>query len=323
METKKLISVGLDAGMGAIKLWALGHGLDVLSQVAIAGGSHYEGQIGLKTEKRPLLVTTADGGFYVGAKAHNYGRKIENLDFQRLFGSPEMRALIYGSLTRFIESFGAFDGSLSIMVALPLQTMGEDMKEDRKNLRKWLSGPHTWMADGKEYSVMVERVRWVSQPVGALFDYVLDDALNIPEGRGFALTDEIGVVSVGFNTIELMVVEDQIATEKFTRGEKMGVRRLLELMNPSGEYSLGEMDMKLRTGKLKIREKLPIFARGVNGVIEDGWGEALKRFPAVLVGGGGAVLLGDHLNLRNKGIISDEPIMWIARGSEKLDRKKG
>lgn len=323
METKKLISVGLDAGMGAIKLWAQGNGLDVLSQVAVAGGNHYEGQIGLKSEKRPLLVATADGEFYVGAKAHNYGRPIENLDFQRLFGSPEMRALIYGSFTRYIESFGAFDGSLSIMVGLPLQTMGEEMKEARKSLRKWLSGPHTWTADGKEYSVMVERVRWVSQPVGALFDYVLDDALNVPDGRSSALIDEVGVLSVGFNTIELMVVEDQIATEKFTRGEKMGVRRLLELMNHGGEFSLGELDMKLRNGKLKIREKLPIWAREVNGAIETHWGEALKRFAAVLVVGGGAVLLGEHLNLRGKGIVLNDPVLAISHGLEKLDRKKG
>lgn len=321
METKKLVSIGLDPGMGAIKLWALGHGIEVFSQVAVAGNSHYEGQIGLKSEKRPLLVKTSDGDFYVGAKAHNYGRAIENLDFQRLFGSPEMRALIYGSLTRYVESFGEFGGSLSIMVGLPLQTMGEDMKDARKNLRKWLSGPHTWVADGTEYSVMVERVRWVSQPVGALYDYMLDDTLNIQD-RGFDMTDEIGVLSVGFNTIELMVVEDLIATEKFTRGEKMGVRRLLELMNVNNKYSLGELDMKLRTGKLKFREKLPIWARDVNGVIEDGWGEALDRFPAVLEVGGGPLLLGNHLSLRNKGVILDDPVLAIAHGLEKLDRKK-
>jgi hypothetical protein len=319
----KLISVGLDAGMGAIKLWSRGGGLDVLSQVAINGSGHLEGQIGLKTEKRPLAVTTSDGEFYVGAKAHSYGRPIENLDFGRLFGSPEMRALVYGSWTRYMQEYGAFDAPLSVMVGLPLQTMGDDMKDARRNLRKWLAGPHQWMADGVEYSLNVERVRWTSQPVGALFDFVLDNGLEIPQGRGSALTDEVGVVSVGFNTVELMVIENQVATEKFTRGEKYGVRRLLELLYPSGQYSLGELDVKLRAGNLKYRDKLPIWAREVNGVIEAHWGEALDRFAAVLVVGGGAVLLGDHLNLRGKKVELENPVFAISHGLEKLDRKKG
>jgi hypothetical protein len=318
-----VISVGLDAGMGAIKLWSGGQGLDVLSQVAVNGSGHLEGQIGLRNEKRPLMVTTSDGEFYVGAKAHNYGRPIENLDFARLFDSPEMRALVYGSWTRFMEAYGAFDGPLSVMVGLPLQTMGDDMKDARKSLRKWLSGPHTWTADGASYTVNVERVRWTSQPVGALFDFVMDDSLNIPAGRGSALTDEVGVLSVGFNTLELMVVQDQVATERFTGGEKLGVRRLLELVDPKNEYSLGEKDVKLRLGTLKYKDKLPIWAREVNGAIERVWGESLSRFAAVLVVGGGAVLLGEHLNLRGKAVVLDNPVLAISHGLEKLDRKKG
>jgi hypothetical protein len=318
-----LISVGLDAGMGAIKLWSRGGGLDVLSQVAVNGSGHLEGQLGLKSEKRPLAVRTSDGDFYVGAKAHSYGRPIENLDFERLFGSPEMRALVYGSLTRYMEAYGGFDAPLSLMVGLPLQTMGDDMKDARKSLRKWLSGPHEWTADGETYRVDVERVRWTSQPVGALFDFVLNGDLEIPAGRGSALTDEVGVISVGFNTLELMVIENQVATERFTGGEKLGVRRLLELLKDGKSYSLGEMDVKLRTGNLKFRDKLPIWAREVNGAVERVWGEALSRFAAVLVVGGGAVLLGDALNLRGKGVTLDDPVMAIAHGLEKLDRKKG
>jgi len=303
-------------------MWSEQGGLDVLSQVAVNGSGHLEGQLGLKSERRPLAIVTDDGEFYVGAKAHNYGRPIENLDFDRLFGSPEMRALVYGAWTKYMETHGNFDAPLSVMVGLPLQTMGDDMKDARKSLRKWLAGPHSWVADGVKYGVNVERVRWTSQPVGALFDFVLDGNLEISSGRGSALTEEVGVLSVGFNTLELMVIQDQVATERFTGGEKLGVRRLLELLNPRGEFSLGEMDMKLRLGNLKFREKLPLWGREVNGAVERVWGEALNRFAAVLVVGGGAVLLGDQLSLRNKGVVLDNPVMAIAHGLQKLDRKK-
>ncbi|KXK57331.1 MAG: hypothetical protein UZ07_CHB004000723 [Chlorobi bacterium OLB7] len=83
-------------------------------------------------------------------------------------------------------------------MGLPLQTMGEEMKEARIGLRKWLAGPHEWKADGTDYRVTVERVRWTSQPVGALFDFVLTDDLQIPNGRGNALTEEVGGGLGGF-----------------------------------------------------------------------------------------------------------------------------
>jgi len=322
MDTK-MISVGFDGGFGGLKMWSHAGGLEMLSQVATNGGGHFEGMIGLKQAERPLMIETADGQFYVGARSHNYGRRVENMSFDRFGGSPEMRVMVYGIFTKYIQEYGAFDAPLSVMVGLPLQTMGDDMKDARKSLRKWLSGPHTWTADGATYNVSVERVRWTSQPVGALFDFVMNDELDIPAGRGSALTDEVGVLSVGFNTLELMVVQDQVATERFTGGEKLGVRRLLELVDPRNEYSLGEKDVKLRLGTLKYKDKLPIWAREVNGAIERVWGESLSRFAAVLVVGGGAVLLGEHLNLRGKAVVLDNPVLAISHGLEKLDRKKG
>jgi len=316
------ISVGLDAGMGAIKFWADKGGLDVLSHVAVNGSGHLEGMIGLKNEKRPMMVMTSDGDFYVGAKAHNYGRPIENLDFDRLIGSPEMRALVYGALSRYMQQHGTFENPLSLMVGLPLQTMGENMKDYRKAMKTWLVGTHSWRADGVNYGVIVERVRLTSQPVGALFDFVMDDECQSIPARRSALTDEVGVLSVGFNTLEFMLIENQSATERFTGGEKLGVRRLLELINHKNTYSLGELDVKLRNGELKYREKLPIWASEVNGAIERVWGGVLDRFAVVLVVGGGAVLLGDKLLLHGKGVPVAEPVMSIAHGLWKLDKAK-
>jgi len=104
MDTK-VISMGLDAGFGAIKICSDGGSLELLSQVAVNGSGHLEGMLGLKSEKRPMMVTTSDGDFYVGAKAHDYGRAITNLDFDRLIGSPEMRALVYGAWSRYMQTF--------------------------------------------------------------------------------------------------------------------------------------------------------------------------------------------------------------------------
>jgi len=322
MDTK-MNSVGLDAGMGAIKMWSEAGGLDMLSQVATNGGGHLDGMIGLKAAVRPLMIETADGEFYVGERAHNYGRPVENMNFDRFGGSPEMRVMVYGTWTRYMQQHGAFDAPLSVMVGLPLQTMGESLKESRLQIRRWMMGQHRWKADGVEFALEVGRVRWNSQPVGALFDYVMDFNGNPVEGHERALRDETAILSVGFNTLELMVVQNQTVNERFTAGAKLGVRRLLDLV--SKKYSLGELDVMLRGGNLKYKDKLPIWASEVNGMIEDTWGEDLSRFAGVLVVGGGALLLGPSLNLVadgvNKAVLSDNPVQSIARGLYKLDMK--
>ena len=322
MDTKSTISMGIDPGFGGLKIYSQGRGLELLSQVAANGGQHLDAMGGLKQAERPLMVETNDGQFYVGAHTHQYGRLIGNLNFDRLNNSPEIRALVYGAWTKYMQAYGIFEAPLSLMVALPIQTMGQEMREYRNSICEWLKGSHTWQADGVSYGVTVERVRTNSQPALALFDFVLDDEAKRVKEHSFALTSIIGIISVGFNTIELMEVENSTVTESATGGEKLGVRRLLELLNPKRKYLMGHLDLKLREGSLNYKEKLPVWASEVNGVIEDIWDKALDRFSSVLVVGGGALLLGDLLKLQGKGIVLNNPVQAIARGSDKFNRAK-
>jgi hypothetical protein len=94
------------------------------------------------------------------------------------------------------------------------------------------------------------------------------------------------------------------------------------LLNADHAYSLGELDVMLRGGSLKYKHKLPTWASEVNGAIENIWGESLSRFEAVLVVGGGAILLGDQLKLRGKGVVASDPVMSIAHGLCKLDESR-
>jgi hypothetical protein len=189
-------------------------------------------------------------------------------------------------------------------------------------VKAWLTGLHEFNVDGISHHVEVESVRQTSQPVGALFDYVLDEKLKvIADPR-----DEVGVISVGFNTVELLVVKDGGAVERFTRGNTLGVRRLLELINRDGLYSLGELDGTLRGGGLRseLKNALPIWSREVNGEIEKIWGVSHKRFAKVLIVGGGALLLKEMLTLQfgHKAWLPSDPVLSIARGLWKLSTMK-
>ncbi len=321
------IYIGEDLGMGANKLWGPAGGLQVISQVAISAGGHLGGMAGLKAKRRPMEVRGDFGTFYIGQGAHEYGRPVENLDFDRLTGAPEMRALLYGTLAEYQALHGAFDASISLMVGLPLQMMvGEKAKEFQNGVKSWLKGKHEFKVDGKVHSIEVVQVRMTSQPVGALFDYVLDETGQIQADRADALLDEVGVISVGFNTVELMVVKDQGAVERFTQGNTIGVRRLLELMNHAGLFSLGELDERLRAGRMKsqLKSALPIWAREVNGEIEKRWGQSYRRFAKVIVVGGGALILKDALTAQfgMKAFVPNLPVLSIARGLWKLANRK-
>lgn len=327
--TEDFIFIGEDFGMGANKLWSEKGGLETVSQIANNGTAKLDGMLGLKSRKRPMHIASEFGSFYVGTGAHEHGRPVESVDFARLTGAPEMRALLYSSITKYQIETGWFDRPLHMMVGLPLQMMmGADAKQYQTSVKSWLKGKHEFEADGALMSFEIAKVSITSQPVGALYDYVLDLEGNIQPGRHETMLDdaEVGIVSVGFNTVELLVVKDGAAVERFTAGNTVGVRRLLELCNRDGLYSLGELDERLRSGSLKteLKTAVPIWAREVNGEIESRWSKNHKRFTKILVVGGGALILKDALTAQfgPKAWISDAPVLSIARGLYKLSVMK-
>ncbi|MBT7601655.1 MAG: ParM/StbA family protein [Anaerolineae bacterium] len=323
MTTKQpaQIILGEDLGMGANKIFGMSGGVEVPSQVSINGAQQVTKMLGLRSKKPPLHVENEQGSFYIGGSAHDWGHPIENLDYDRLIGAPEMRALFYGSLTHYMKSYGSLDGDITVTVGMPLEPLtGEDAQQNVYAVRRWMKGSHCWKADGQQYEIYIQDVKITSQPVGALFDYLLDEqGVFIPE-RKAVFGKEVGIISVGFNTVELLVVRNKQTVQRFTVGTTAGVRRLLEITNPRGMYSMGELDTLLRSQQLDIRDALVIWEREVTGVIESTWGQSWKRFAAILMVGGGTILLANSLSyhFRGKVYIPENPVLSIARGLYKL-----
>ncbi len=308
---------GVDLGMGAIKLYGAHGGLQVLSQVALAGAQKVQAMLGLANKRPPLEIVTATGQFYVGDGAHDWGRPIENMDYDRLTGSPEITALFLAAMTRYLQAHGPLDGAVAVMVGLPLETMlGDAAQTNADAVRRWLKGQHEWTADGEAYALEIDDARCTSQPAAAYFDAILDPDGKLIPGRRLFASAEVGVISIGFNTIELLVVRDKAPVQRFTAGSTVGVRRLLELVNRERHYSRGELDVLLRANKLDIREALPIWSREVFGQIETQWGRMFRRFACVIVVGGGSILLRDALmaKFNGKAMFPDDPVLAIARG---------
>jgi len=320
--------LGFDPGMGAIKLYGASGSVELPSQVAVSTGPRLMVAAGLRLSRRHVPeVGIEQGTFLVGPGAHNHGQPVENLDYDRLTGSPEMHALLYGALAQYPDLPAVLD---KVAVGLPLETLsGEEARSNAGAVRRWLRGTHTWEVDGEPFAVTIRNVMITPQPVGALFDYVLDEQASFVPDRKQALLGEVGVVSIGFNTIELLVIRNRTPADRLTAGRTLGVRRLLELMDGEGLYTLGELDDLLRRGRLDTREALPVWAREVLGAIEKKWARVYRKFERVIVVGGGAVLLRDALLSRfgDKAFVPDDPVIATARGLYKIalqqSRKRG
>jgi hypothetical protein len=302
-----------DPGFGNVKLYGSTGGFVMPSAVAVGGAERLQRMVGLRMTRPPQRIQTEVGDLYVGEGAHEWGRPVENLDFDRLTGSPEMRALLFGAMTRY----GIAEGSINMIIGLPIAAlMGESAQTAQQAVRSFLQGPHRWSADGQTYAVVVESVLITSQPVGAMFDYLLTDDGGMASARQAAFHGELGVLSVGMNTVELLAVRNGAPVQRFTAGETLGVRRLLELTSEKGHYSLAELDAQLREGHLRIDDVLPIWQSEVLGFVERCWGSSHQRFGCVVVVGGGTRLLRDALlkRFKSKAYIPDDPIISTARG---------
>jgi hypothetical protein len=310
-----------DPGYGNIKLYGAAGGLLLPSAVAAGDGRAIGRMTGLRAARRPLRIETAAGVFHVGRHAHDWGRPVENMDFQRLTGTPELMALWYGALTRY----GLPDGPLELYIGLPIDVlMGEDAPTIQAAVREALRGHHGWRADGVECLVEVASVRITSQPVGAMFDYLLDDQGRMLPARQRAFRGEIGILGIGMNTLDLLVVRGGSPVQRFTAGETLGVRRLLEMTSPDGLRSLAERDAALRSGALSVEGLRALWQSEVLGFIERHWGREFRRFNVIVAAGGGSLLLREGLlrHFRERLYLPDDPLISTARGLYRYARMR-
>ena len=320
MMSDKLDFLAVDAGYGNTRVYGAKGGVVLPSLVATNGAKTVSKWAAgdLKRARhaaKPRLVQTDYGAYYVGPGAHEAGNPVENLDLDRMTG-PEMKALLYGVLSQYAAPRHA-----NLILALPIaMALGEEGDVAKEQAKAMLAGEHVWWIDDQKQTLTVDEVVVTSQPAGAMFDFLLNAKGEMPPDKKILRrTKSFGLLSLGFNTIEMMVVEEGRLIEKHVAGENKGVHYLLDLLNPDQAYSLGELDSQLRAGRLDVSTALPRWQREVMGQIEKHWGKAVQRFAAVFVVGGGTFLIRDALlaKFKDKLVIPDDPILSIARGCYK------
>jgi hypothetical protein len=258
--------------------------------------------IGMRQARHGSEIALEGETFTFGEGAWNQGRLHGGLDYASL-ASLERRALFLGTAANLLEP-GSHKFELMV-IGLPVPLLKDKVQAEGifKRLKTW-KGAHQFQKDKQDYQVSIERIKVLAQPVGAYANWLLDEELNV---RRAGRKAEVAVLDIGFNTLDLYVVQGGQVLPRFIGGGKVGVRRLLNLLNED-ERELEELDGALRRRKVRpSKTHLELWLNEILAAMERSWPN-LKRFSAVIPSGGGAVLL-DNL-LRNTLISKGAAIYW-------------
>ena len=322
------IFLGCDPGYGGLKLYGEGGGRLTLAHVVEARETTYDfGAIGMSDtfgKSAARKIGNGIGSYWVGAGATQYGRSPTRLDFDRLSGSTEIKALLYAGLSGCKLKW---NDQIHLCVGVPLGFVAGDQAKTRvAELRGWLtrSGEtdpvHRWTDNDEIKSARITHVSILAQAHAAYLDYTLN--MDGEENEN-ALSETVGVISLGSNTVEMIALDSGELMPKYFHSESKGVVRMLEAINREQrtKRELAEIDLDLRSGKIErdiVARAGASWSNEISGVVASAWGNA--QFAKVLVVGGGVRFAIPKLKqiFGTRLVLSAEPILSISRGLYKF-----
>lgn len=311
---------GIDPGFGNIKLYSQDGGTVYASHASQNNGKRYTK---LMDETETADVIEFDGrSYFAGKLAPLHGVPLGNLGLERLLDGGEIKALLYGAFTQYMHQYGLITAPIDAQIGVPGSLVEDGTKEETvSKMSAWLVGTHDWIANGHSYRITIRSIDVKSQAIGAMLDYGLTLGGGTDAAHAGDVRKDIGIVSVGYNTVELSgitggksVIADMVGSDMY------GVRQLLQTLNGGDKTRLGFVDLKLRERSFngELAPARDAWAELVKGYIGSYWGKEWKRLGRILVVGGGATsdLLRRELELFfvGKAYIPDDPIISIARG---------
>ena len=310
------MNISLDPGFGAFKSTQIYHQeyTTVVRAVVGAGtlnGTHLSTGLGRgKQHQKPMTVQFDGAHYLVGENVHRYTRPIERLDFQRLGNGPELRALVYATLWLTLQDD---ESPANVLVGLPVQVLADTSlaASVRAQLRRWMIGTHEYAVNGVAVKHTIANVKTMAQPLGAFFAWGMDNGGNWIQSDNPRA--KFAVADIGFNTLDLFVIEDGRVNERYSSGDTLGMRRANSFIKNSVKQQFG-VNISLQEADALTRQNKPVLHHsqgstdltplvnqaladtfgGIASFMEDTWGNA-RQFRRVIITGGGAEALRDKL----------------------------
>ncbi len=349
MDIRKL---GLDPGFGGIKVAEVVgskiRGYMLPSVVGIGttetGALNLAGVVRGGRRRQPHQVAFDGIEYLVGDGVANHARPIERMDFARFADSPELRALLYAALHQIVDG-GSHQVSLAIGLPIEILLDKSLAATTEREMSRWLLGQHQFSLDGVEARLKVVNLKAkIAQPLATWFDWGLGlDGKWIKGAK--AAKSPVLIIDLGFNTLDLLVVEGGRISTRYTGGDTLGMRRAAEIVadNIQRRYgvdlSLHEIDALVQevvAGKRVtiyvggedtevtplVRQALNTLGANVVRFVESRVGKAGKF--RIFITAGGALALGRRLLAQYpRAVVVDDPVMANGRGLAKLAARAG
>lgn len=275
------------------------------------------------------LILTAPDMVAVGSIALEQSRWLRRREDRAWHQSEEWRLLLLAAISEVYEG----SGEAVAVLGLPVSHYN-----DAAAVRDRVLGLHRFQREGRRaQSVTLSEVRVVPQPFGALLDAVLDDTGQIAAPD--LARSRVAVLDVGGKTTNLLsarnLSEVRVESSSVDLGGWDVVRALSEYLAtnaPGLRLRDHEVAACIRDGgvayygnwldlRAPLRDMLQPMADTIIADVTQLWNGA-AQFSAVLITGGGAYLLGDHLAAHfPQARIVPEPVTANARGFYKLARR--
>lgn len=326
--------VGLDPGFGALKL-GLPDGQAVSVPNVVGVGSVRDDALnpimGARRRRRlprPRTVVVDGATYLVGERVSDHTNAVlERQDMARFAGGPDMDALLLAAVHALL---GPGEHTLRVVVGLPVQVLSNQAAARRlvRAMQQWMHGVHVGVVDGEEVRVVVCGAVAQPQPLGAFWGWGFNE-----KGRWIRdqadLKARIGVADIGFNTLDLYVIQGLQHVPVHSRGHNLGTRQAAETLIDLLESTFGitprldEADAILRDGEAALavlgldeedvaplrKQALASAAAEVINYILRVWKNP-RQFRHVLLTGGGALLLGDSIRKNHEEfeIVDNAPV---------------
>jgi hypothetical protein len=341
--------IAIDPGFGGIKIaWFDDSGhlhTQVVPSVVGLGQVGDLSMLGLGRQRKtvkPFTIGFEPNGkatgriyFLVGENVHRHGEPIEDLNYLRLSEGQVIRALLYAALGNAVNGHPI---RASVMFGFPVEIMKDKpaAQAHLRNIRAWFPGLHCFSVDGRQVQVEIDQVKAIAQPVGAYFDWGLDNAGEWVREKD-ALKKPIGVCDVGFNTIDLFSVESGEIVDRFTDGDTLGMHRVARAIQRhvrdqhGVQWSLHQADALVRShldghgalfycadGEIDlsgvVKQALDQAATSINEFITARWGKSRQFYRIIITGGGAEALRTSLLRHHPAAYIPQDPVCANARG---------
>ena len=350
-----LRKAGVDPGFNANKVAEVqGHDIFTYALPSSAGLANRRRKDGLtlggvvrapRASRQPFRVAFDGVEYLVGPNVADFTKPIDRMDFDRFSDSPELRATLYTALYRIVNG-GAHEMALAIALPVEILQDRDEAARVEQAMRGWLLGEHLFSVDGVETVLTITTIRArIPQPVATWFDWGMDTSGQWVKGTE-AMRAPTLIVDEGYNTLDVLVVEDGKISHRYTGGDTLGMRRAAEQLIETLQhrhglalelYKANELVQQAVNGQpaqvyvrgepvdvtQEARQAVGTLEADVVNFIDRAVGKAREAYQVLLTGGGVLALAARLHRLFPQAVTMPEPVLANARGLAKLAVRPG